>query len=208
MQSEEHGEAEEEQEQEQEQEQRGTAPHYPITISTPTCQHPRPRTWSPCSSHAPRRHQARDASRRHPSSRRRRPRTARRQHRDLPEPALNAVAPAPLAPPGAAPAARACRGCSTSAGGGAAGRRAIHDRRQRRAAMQLDERGLQTRSHAEHARGQFSSRQPAEAADPLHLPPVASCRRRRSTRHGGITTDPNLLPTEQDSTCVYRAAEA
>ena len=26
---------------------------------------------------------------------------ARRQHRDLPEPALNAVAPAPLAPPGA-----------------------------------------------------------------------------------------------------------
>ena len=33
MQSEEHGEAEEEQEQEQEQEQRGTAPHYPITIS-------------------------------------------------------------------------------------------------------------------------------------------------------------------------------
>ena len=44
--------------------------------------HPRPRTWSPCSSHAPRRHQARDASRRHPSCRRRRPRTARRQHRD------------------------------------------------------------------------------------------------------------------------------
>ena len=31
--SEEHGEAEEEQEQEQELEQRGTAPHYPITIS-------------------------------------------------------------------------------------------------------------------------------------------------------------------------------
>ena len=68
---------------------------------------------------------------------------ARRQHRDLPEPALNAVAPAPL--PGAAPAARACRGCSTSAGGGAqrgAGRYTIGD------SDGPDERSLQTRDHA------------------------------------------------------------
>ena len=41
----------------------------------------------------------------------------------------------------------------------------------------IHERTLQTRSHAECTRGQLPSHRPPEAADPLRLPPVASCRR-------------------------------
>ena len=83
---------------------------------------------------------------------------------------------APTLPP-AAPAARAWRGCPTSAGGGAARRWAMHGRRQATGRDAIYEETLQTRSHADHTRGQLPPHRPPEAADYLNLPPVAGCRR-------------------------------